>query len=106
MNSVEMMKLVLELAEDVKKLPPSKEREEILKTISSTLLPNLMDVSTAPKANTGLPCPYCHQKLPRITIHRTTDAVVHSWDVLIAIPEAPGHEMRSLAAFLRQTAAP
>lgn len=106
MNSVEMMKLVLELAEDVKKLPPSKERDEILKTISSTLLPNLMDVSAAPKTNTGLPCPYCRQKLPRLTVHRTTDAVIDSWDVLIAMPEQTGAEMRSLAAFLRQTVAP
>ncbi len=105
MNTITVMTAILELAEDIKKLPPSKEREEILQKISSTVLPSLVDVSTAPKTNTGLPCPYCRQKLPRINIHRTTDAVIKSFDLLLALPEQSGAEIRSLCKFLREQTA-
>lgn len=105
MNTIAMMKTILELAEDIKKLPPSKEREEIILKITTTVLPSLADIATAPKTNTGLPCPYCRQKLPRIHLHRTTDAVIKSFDILLALPEQSRAEIRLMCKFLREQTA-
>lgn len=97
--AVDMMTKLLAIGEDVKKLPPSKAREEILQKIS-WLIPEIVDIAAAPKGNTGLPCPYCRQSLPRLVLTRTTDATVRTVDVHVAAPAQNRAEAKALCSLL------
>lgn len=99
MNTVDMMTKLLSIQEDVKKMPVSAERAVALAKISE-LIPEIVDISTAPRGNTGLPCPYCRQNLPRLDVHRTTDGAVKTFDICVSMPAQNRAEVSSLCRFL------
>lgn len=51
----------------------------------------------APEDNTGLPCPYCDQKLPKLSIERTED----DRTIVRVSGDFEGSELRSLLTLLR-----